>query len=322
MALNPRGATSDPKLWEGKMKIGVSAFAWTREFNKSHFGLLPHCREKGFSCFEIPMFTPASMAASAIRRAFEKAELDCTVCAILPPGINPIDEDREIRKKSRQHLLDCIHTAGELGAKVIGGPIFAPIGYLPGHRRTEEQWRWALECFQSLGESLDANEITLCLEPVNRSETFFLRTASDAKRLCASIGHPRFGVTLDTFHANIEEKSIANAVRCLGPHLKHFHASENDRGILGSGHIDFPEIVNVLREIHYDGHIVLEGFGHSPGEKDAPGTLWADLTVSSEDIALEGLAHLRSLGVGIDNPGSKVNESVHETYPKMVLLQS
>src|SRR5271165_2494183 len=112
------------------MKIGVSAFAWTTEFSRWHFSLLPHLREQGFSCFEIPMFTPASIAVSSVRRAFEEAEFECTVCAILPPGINPVDEDRNIRRKSRQHLLDCIHTAAELGAKVMGGPLFAPIGYI------------------------------------------------------------------------------------------------------------------------------------------------------------------------------------------------
>ena len=279
------------------MKIGVSAFAWTREFSEIHFPLLHDLREQGFCAFEIPMFTPANMNAAAIRRALESADLDCTVCAILPPGINPIDPDRSVRKQSLAHLLECIQTASECGAKVIGGPIFAPIGYLPNHRRTEEEWKWAIECFQSLGETLDANELTLCVEPVNRSETLFLRTASEAKRFCAALGHPRIGVTLDTFHANIEEKSIENAVRSLGPHLKHFHASENDRGILGSGHIKFSAIISALREIRYDGYFILEGFGYSPNEEDAPGTLWADMTVSPEDLALEGLAHLRSLGI-------------------------
>lgn len=299
------------------MKIGVSAFAWTRDFSEIHRPLLSRLREQGFSAFEIPMFTPIKMDAPFIRRAFEEADLDCTVCAMLPTGINPIDPDRSVRKRSLNHLLECIHTASEFGAKVLGGPVFAPIGYLPNHRRTEEEWKWAIECFHSLGETLDANELTLCVEPVNRSETFFLRTASEAKKFCAALGHPLIGVTLDTFHANIEEKSIDNAVRSLGPHLKHFHASENDRGILGSGHVDFPAIIRALREIEYDGYVVLEGFGYSPNEKDAPGALWGELAVSPEDLAWEGLAHLRSLGVGVDNPGAKVDESVGTTtYPK------
>lgn len=75
--------------------------------------------------------------------------------------------------------------------------------------------------------------MTLSIEPVNRSETFFLRTAKEAESLCEAVGHPRIGVTIDTFHANIEEKNIANGVYLLGPLLKRVHASENDRGVLG-----------------------------------------------------------------------------------------
>jgi sugar phosphate isomerase/epimerase len=71
------------------------------------------------------------------------------------------------------HLIQCIETSAELGARLIGGSLYAPIGYLPGRRRTLEEWNWAIECFQKLGEVLDANQITLSIEPVNRSETFF-----------------------------------------------------------------------------------------------------------------------------------------------------
>ena len=92
-----------------------------------------------------------------------------------------------------------------------------------------------MEAFQSLGDLLDTNAIRLSIEPVNRSETFFLRTALEARNLCAAIGHARIGVTVDTFHANIEEKSTPAAIELLGPHLKHLHLSENDRGLLGMG---------------------------------------------------------------------------------------
>jgi len=119
-------------------------------------------------------------------------------------------------------------------------------------------------------------------------------TAADAKALCDAISHPRVGVTIDTFHANIEEKNIANATRSLRHCLRHVHASENDRGLLGSGHVDFPAIVTALREIAYDGYLMIEGFGYSPEEVDSLGALWGDLKVSPEDIAFGGGNYLRT----------------------------
>ena len=261
------------------MKIGVSAFAWTAKFTESHVSLLHQIREYGFEGFEIPMFVPGDLPVASLRKAYRANDLECTVCAILPPGINPLSADAATRARSLEHLKQCVETAAELGAHLLGGPLYAPIGYLPGHRPSHDERTWAVEAFQSLGELLDRHAITLSIEPVNRSETFFLRTAHEAKALCEAIGHPRIGVTIDTFHANIEEKSIPAAIDHLGPHLKHLHASENDRGKLGLGHIDFVAIVQALGRIGYGGYLMIEGFGYDPDEASAPGALWAEVDV-------------------------------------------
>jgi len=280
---------------ECRMKIGVSAFAWTSEFTEPHYKLLPKLRGNGLNAIEIPMLEPRKISASSLRRAIEENGLECTVCAILPAGINPISTDASVRDRSFTHLVECVEKAAELNAKLLGGPLFAPIGYLPGRRRNRDEWNWAVEAFQRLGYALDTNGMTLSVEPVNRSETFFLRTAIEAKAFCDAIHHPRIGVTIDTFHANIEEKSISDAILSLGSRLKHIHMSENDRGVLGSGHINFSAIIKALQKIEYDGYLMIEGFGYSEDEPNAPGALWGDLKVSPENIALAGAAYLANL---------------------------
>jgi D-psicose/D-tagatose/L-ribulose 3-epimerase len=277
------------------MKIGVSGFAWTGAIGLSHVELLPRIREYGFAAFEVPMFEPSALPVRALRRAFDESGLECTVCAILPAGINPISPDAATRARSRDHLLACIETAAEMGAKLLGGPVYAPIGYLPPHRPTQDEWRWAVEMFQSLVDALEQSDMTLSIEPVNRSETFFLRTAREAKELCELVDDPRVGVTLDTFHANIEEKDTGAAIECLGPHLKHLHASENDRGLLGEGHVDFAAIAEALERVGYTGYWMIEGFGYCPEDASAPGALWADVNTSPEELACKGLAYLRAL---------------------------
>lgn len=277
------------------MKLGVSAFAWTSKFGRRHLPLVEAVKNMGFSGFEIAMFDPADLPVIEIRHVFEASQMECTVCAILPEGMNPISPDAATRERSWQHLARCIEASSEMGATLLGGPLYAPIGYLPEHRPTRDEWSWAIEAFQSLGELLDACQMVLSIEPVNRSETFFLRTAAEAKRLCEVIGHPRIGVTLDTFHANIEECNIADAVTLLGTHLKHLHLSENDRGILGKGHVDFPAILAALQKNRYSGYLMIEGFGYSANEKTSPGNLWADKAVSPMDIALHGANYLHSL---------------------------
>jgi D-psicose/D-tagatose/L-ribulose 3-epimerase len=182
-----------------------------------------------------------------------------------------------------------------MGSKIIAGPLYAPVGYFSGQRRTTDEWRRTVECFQTLGPALDEYGITLAIEPLNRYETYFLNTAADAVRLCGEIGHPRIGILFDTYHANIEEKNIAMAIREAGPFLRHFHSCENDRGIPGTGHVDWAGVFGAVREAYYDGWLTIESFGFSLGALSAAASIWRDLAPSAEDIAVEGLRFLRGM---------------------------
>lgn len=277
------------------MQIGVSAFAWTANFNSAHLHILEQAKDLGFVAVEVPMFEPRKISVREIRAAFEHADLACTVCAILPPEINPISPDAEVRNRAKEHLRQCIECAAEMGANLIGGPLYAPIGYIPEFRRTADQWKWAVEAFQTIKPVLDACKITLSIEPVNRSETSFLRTAADAGKLCDEIGSSNVGVTIDTFHANIEESDIPSAISLLGPHLKHMHMSENDRGPLGRGHVDFQEILSALNSVAYDGILMIEGFGYCADDRNSPGWLWAPEDLSPLEFARQSLHYLRKI---------------------------
>ena len=277
------------------MKIGISAFAWTTTIRQSHLNLLTMLRDRGFDGFEIPMVDPKSIDVRACRQAFESSGLDCTVCILLPPDVNPISPSDNVRKRALSHLSECIDVSAEIGAHLVGGPVFAPNGYLPGRTNREQEFQWAAETFRALGERLDSYGTTLSIEPVNRSETCFLNTAAEARLLCEAVDHPRIGVTVDTFHANIEETDTARAVQWLGKHCKHIHMSEDDRGLLGRGNVNFPEIIAALRQIEYEGFLTIEGFGYSPDEPDSLGAMDLHPRVSPEDIAFKGADYLRSL---------------------------
>ena len=280
------------------MKIGISGFAWTARFERSHLDLLPLVKAMGLSAVEVPMFDPAALPVESIRAAFEAQDLECTVCAILPEQFNPISPDAQARREAILHLGRCIKMAAAMGSKMLGGPLFSPIGYLPDHRPTQQEWSWAIEAFRALADVLEEYDMNLAIEPINRSETFFLRTGADASRLCEEIGNPRIGVTIDTFHANIEEQNISSVIRSLGPRLRHIHASENDRGPLGRGHVPFAEIISALKAVGYDGYLMIEGFGYDPKETNAPGSLWASPDVSPEALVSESYSYLSQVLAG------------------------
>jgi D-psicose/D-tagatose/L-ribulose 3-epimerase len=275
------------------MKLGVNTFIWSAEFGRAQLALLPRIKEHGFNGVEIPMFDPAGFPAADIRHALAVNDLECTVCSIIPDGRSLISEDPDVRRRTQQHLRDAIQATADVGAHVIDGPLYSPVGYLSGRRRTPEEWRWAIEGYRSVTSTLDSCDVTLAIEPLNRFETYFLNTAADAAALCDEVGHPRVGVAFDTFHANIEEKGLAGACRRIGGHLKHVQISENDRGTPGSGHIDWGSLLRALRDLEYDGWLTIESFGPSLGAFSAAVAIWRDIEPTPESIAFDGIDFLR-----------------------------
>jgi D-psicose/D-tagatose/L-ribulose 3-epimerase len=275
------------------MKYGVNTFIWTANFDSSNLYLLPLIKERGFDGVEVPLFVPADVAVEDIHRGLRENQLECTCCSVLTGGMNVISDDADVRRKTQTHLRDCAKVARELGAELIAGPLYSPVGYLPGRRRNENEWKWAVECYQAIGDTLDSYGVTIALEPLNRFETYFLNTTVDAMRLCDEIGHQRVGVLFDTFHANIEEKDVAAALRLAAPHLKHVHTCENDRGIPGTGHVDWPGVFRALSDSGYDGYLTIESFGFALGELSAAASIWRDIAPTPESIAFEGVEFLK-----------------------------
>ena len=276
------------------MKFGVNTLIWAGEFGPSEFALLPSIKAAGFDGVEMPLFRPANFDAAGTRKALAASHLECTACAVLVDGLSLISDSAEIRRKTIARLKEIIDAAAECGATMVAGPVYSPVGYLPGRRRTADEWTWAVEGFQALGDPLAANRMTLAIEPLNRFETYFLNTGADAFALAEEIGHPQIGILCDTFHANIEEKDIAAGFRALGKHLKYVHTCENDRGIPGSGHVDWKGVFAALHDLNYDGWLTIESFGFALKDISAAASIWRDIECSPELIAFEGIQFLKA----------------------------
>ena len=241
---------------------------------------------------EVPLFRRQDFPAAELRKAAEQNDLECNACCVLVDDLSLISEDAEVRRKTVTHLKELIGVAAEAGVGMLAGPIYSPVGFLPGRRRTGDEWKWAVEGYQLLGETLTLHNVTLAIEPLNRFETFFLNTAADSFALAEQVNHPKVGILFDTFHANIEEKNVAAGYLTVGKHLKHVHTCENDRGTPGSGHIDWNGVFGALRTLGYDGWITIESFGFALGDLSAAAAIWRDIEASPDAIAFDGVRFL------------------------------
>lgn len=277
------------------MQIGVNTLLWTAGFSEAHLPLIAKAKALGLDGIELATFDFASFPAAAARRELEAQQMPGILCSALVAGMSLATDDAALRAQSMAFLQAGVRATAEAGLNLFIGPFCSAVGYLPGRRRTDEEWKRCVDGLQELGRYSEEFKVRIAVEPLNRFETFFLNTAADAKRLCEEVAHPNIGVLYDTFHANIEEKNQAAAIRLLGKHIFHVHTCENDRGIPGSGPIDWPGVIGALKEIGYDDWLVIESFGPGIKEIAAAACIWRDLAAQPDDIPALGARNLRAL---------------------------
>src|SRR5262249_56597437 len=96
-----------------------------------------------------------------------------------------------------------------------------------------------------------------------------------------------------TCYANIEDKSVPQALDTLGKHMVHVHISENDRGTPGTGQVHWDETFRALRQAKYDGWLVIEAFGRALPDLAAATRVWRDLFPNADEVYTRGLRFMK-----------------------------
>ncbi|HVO40394.1 MAG TPA: sugar phosphate isomerase/epimerase family protein [Spirochaetia bacterium] len=276
---------------------GINTFLWASPFRTKDLPLVERARSMGFDLMEIPIESEQDIDYRAAAEAYKRAGMKCSLCAVMGAGRDPSHEDEAIQRGGVSYLKHCIDAAVTMGAGVVVGPLYAAVGRQ--WQATPDQRRRDLErCAKNLKEAARYAEdkgITLALEPLNRFETSFINLTEQALELVKMIGSPRVKLMMDTFHANIEEKSLGKAIEAAGNLLVHVHANENDRGTPGSGHVAWKEVGAALKKVKFDGALVIESFSTEVKEIARAAAVWRPLAASPDGLATDGLAFLKKL---------------------------
>jgi len=159
----------------------------------------------------------------------------------------------------------------------------------------KKQWDLVVKNSQEVCKYAEEKGVYIAVEPLNRFETDFLNICADAKKLVEDVGSPMLKIHLDTFHMNIEEKSLSMAILDAGDLLYHVHASENDRGAPGTGTVDWKGVKDALRNIDYDRYVVVESFTPDVEIIARAASIYRETEKSNLDLAKKGLAFLKAL---------------------------
>jgi D-psicose/D-tagatose/L-ribulose 3-epimerase len=279
------------------MRFGASTFIWVSPFSNKTLGLIKKVREMGFDIIEICIEDPAIIDVSRINEALKENDLKATICGAFGPDRDASSDDRNIRANAVKYLEACIDAARGLGAPFVAGPMYSAVGKtrLLSPDERAKQWSLAVETLKPVADYAGQRGVQLAIEPLNRFETDFINTVEQGLDLVGRVGATNVGLLVDTFHMNIEEKDIPAAIRKAGSKVFHFHSCENDRGTPGAGHVEWKEVVSALREINYQGPVVIEAFTTEITEIARAVSLWRPLAPSQDSLAQEGLRFLQKI---------------------------
>ncbi|MCS7014630.1 MAG: sugar phosphate isomerase/epimerase [Gemmatales bacterium] len=277
------------------MKTGMNLLLWTTHVTEQHFPLLEKLRLAGFDGVELPIFEGDEAHYQRIGRELDRLGLGRTAVTVVGPEASPISPEPSVRKAALERLRWAMAMARACGAELLCGPFHSPLGVFSGTGPTEDEKQRAVEVLRQAAEEAQRTGIRLAIEYLNRFECYFLTTAAEAKQLVERVNHPAFRMMYDTFHANIEEKNIAQTIASIRDILIHVHISENDRGTPGSGHVHWDDTFRTLRQIGYDGWLTIEAFGRALPALAAATKIWRDLFSSPEEVYTQGLAFVKSM---------------------------
>jgi D-psicose/D-tagatose/L-ribulose 3-epimerase len=273
------------------MKHGIYYAFWENEWNADFRYYIDKAAKIGFDVLEI--------AAHHINNYSPGQLVEIRQCArdnniILTAGIGPTKEknlasaDASVRQAGADFFRETLTNIAKLDVHLIGGALYSywPIDYSKPVDKAGDRAR-GIEGIRGIADFANDLGIDLCLEVLNRFENHVLNTAAEGVAFVREVGKPNVKVMLDTFHMNIEEDSIGGAIRTAGPLLGHLHTGECNRRVPGKGRIPWREIGEALRDIGYDGSIVMEPFVKTGGTVGSEIKVWRDLSQGADEARMD-----------------------------------
>jgi D-psicose/D-tagatose/L-ribulose 3-epimerase len=275
--------------------LGASTWIWTSPFGDESLELVVRAKQLGFEVLEIAVEDPDRITGSLLREAGEQAGMTFTVCGAFGPDRDLSHDDPAIRAIGIEYVKRCVDLAAELGAPHFVGPMYSAVGKtrLLDPLERGAQRALAVESLKVVADYAAARDVRLAIEPLNRFETDLVNTAEQVLELLDRVAADNVGVLLDTFHMNIDEKSLGDAIRLVGERLLQVHTCENDRGTPGTGHVPWGEVFEALADIDFGGPLVIESFTPELKEIAKAVSLWRPLDAPSDELARNGARFLR-----------------------------
>ena len=272
--------------------VGIEIFYWLDRWSDDQSSVFAKAAEAGYDGVEISLVAGLDVGVERMARTAGSLGLDVLCSTGLSPTMDISSPDVSVRRAGIDHLRRCLDDSARLGSPILGGVTYAtwmgfPDGDHDGHRQR------SAAALHEVAEYASTMGIDVCLEVLNRFETFMFNTVADCLEYMDMVDHPSVKVELDTFHMNMEEDDLADAVRLAGSRIGHVQVAANNRRAPQYGHVDWGSFSQALDEAGYEGWVVFETFPNSKAETGRATYAWRDLTDRPDRDATEAARFIR-----------------------------
>jgi D-psicose/D-tagatose/L-ribulose 3-epimerase len=266
--------------------IGMHYGYWTQYWGSEPLQFVKRAKKCGFDILEVNAPKVARMSDAerdVLKGAIADAGLGLTYSIGMTADMDLVSEDTATRRKGIAFLQQVARAMKHMGDTVLAGINYSswPRKLLPDEDKQILTDR-AIEGVREAIKAAEDNDVIFCVEVVNRFEQFIMNTAAEGIAFAERVGSPNCKILLDTFHMNIEEDSLSGSIEEAGNWLGHFHLGETNRRPPGRGRIPWPEIFGALRQINYQGAVVMEPFLLPGGEVGRDISVYRDLLGSAD----------------------------------------
>ena len=274
-----------------KIKFGASLLSWITPLWNAEAGhyAIKKTAQTGFDMIEILLPNSMDFDAKTVKKQLQENNLDVACSLNLPKEVHiPF-----YPKEALTLICKALDKTAALDAVFLGGVLHGGIGVFTGNPITVNEKEIITEVWQEAALYAQKLGITIGIEPINRYESYCCNTAENVLELIKKTSTANLAVHLDTFHMNIEESNFYDPILNCGKLLKHMHITESNRGMPGEGTVNWSELFKALKEIDFEGNLVLENFSSDvPGMQQAV-SLWQKSPHNAEELAKGSLNFLK-----------------------------
>ena len=277
-------------------KLGIFVNFWEKSWTIDYKRYIDKVKKLGYDILEFqaqPLLDMTNEECRAIKKYADERGIKLSYSLGLNPKYDVANPDKEVRAGGVEYLSNIVRKIAVMEGELFSGVTYAGWGipdYFVDEAEKEALFCRSVESMKQVMKVAEKEGVTVCCEAVNRFESPLVNTAAEAIKYADMVDSKNIGIHLDTYHMNIEENNIGDAIRLVGKRLRHFHTGENNRNVPGRGHLNWDEIFKALKDIDYKNDIVSEPFLMMGDEVGYDIRVWRPILENSTEERLDNEA--------------------------------